>query len=260
MMLRRILLFAIVGVFSFSTLNCAFKRYEKREVSEFRVNLSGKTKVDLDNANGDIKVVKGDSVSGLVIRAEKIAKVKKRDLNKPFTEARVEIDSSSEIIKINTEFVDKSSIFRFDFDKGTVINFNITVPPGVKLSIDNVNGDLKLTEISNDIEANIINGNVDVDNVSGADKFEITNGKFRGSADSTKGMVINIINGGVDLKLDSTFSANFRIETVNGKITQEDLNFETLATEKNYLRGRIGSSNAEVKIDIVNGKVKLAGK
>jgi hypothetical protein len=57
-MVIRIFLFIILGVLAFSTLNCAFKRYEKREVSEFRVDLKGKTKVELDNANGDIKVVK----------------------------------------------------------------------------------------------------------------------------------------------------------------------------------------------------------
>jgi hypothetical protein len=260
MKIKRIVPYALAAALALSIIGCSFKRYEKREVSDYRVSLNGKTGIELANANGDIKVYKGDSASGIVIRAEKIAKVKKRDLNKPFTEARVEIDSTSEIIKINTEFESSNGIFRFDFGRDVEINFNISIPPGVKLSIDNTNGDLRITDISNDVQVSIVNGGVDVDNTSGLNKFDITNGKIKGSLDSTKGLIIDITNGGVDLKLDSTFSANFNIETVNGKITQENLNFETLTAENKYLRGKIGSSSAEVKIDVVNGKVKLSRK
>jgi hypothetical protein len=135
-------------------LNCTFKRYEKRESTEHRINLFGKTKVTLENFNGRIKVFKGDSASGLVIKVEKIAHVKKRDLDKLFTEAWVDIDSSSEIVRVTSGYEKSKGWLKFQFNdrnaNSTDMNYDITVPPGVKFSVENVNGDVDFTNIEND--------------------------------------------------------------------------------------------------------------
>ena len=264
MRIKTLLLITILGLFAFSSMDCVFKRYDKREVSDYTVGLYGKTKVALENFNGKIKVFKGDSTTGLIVKVEKIAQVKKRELDKPFTEAWVSIDSSSEIVRITSEYEKNKGLIKFKLNdkdaNSTRINYTITIPPGVKLSIVNVNGDIEFTNIENDLDVELINGDVIVDNISGLNKFDIANGKIKGSLDSTKGLTADILNGRVDLKLDSTFSANFKIDVGNGKIEYKDLNIETLQAEKKTLRGRIGDSNAEVKIDIGNGKVILKSK
>jgi hypothetical protein len=260
MKLRITVLYILLGFFALGSFNCAFKRYEKREVSEYRVNLDGKTKVTLENVNGKIDVYKGDSASGLVIKAEKIAKVKKRELNEPFTEASVDVDTSSEVVRIKSMMEKHKGFIRFDINGGTKINYTITLPPGVDFSVDNTNGNAGFTNISNNLNVEIINGSVNLDNASGSNKFDLTNGKVKGKLDSTKGMIIDIVNGRVDLELDSTFSAKFKIETVNGRISEENLNFNSIASNKKSLVGSLGDSDAEVKMDVVNGKVILKGK
>ncbi len=264
MKIRTLLLITLLGLFAFSSMDCTFKRYEKREVTEYKVGLNGKTKVTLENFNGKIKVFKGDSAAGLIIKAEKIAQVKKRELDKPFTEAWVSIDSSSEIVRITSEYEKSKGLIKFKFNdkdaNDTRINYTITIPPGVKFSIDNVNGDIELTNIENDLDIELLNGDVEVDNICGLNKFDIANGKIIGSMDSTKGLTADILNGKVDLKLDSAFSANFNIDIGNGRIVHEDLNFTILQSEKETLKGRLGNSDAEVKIDIGNGKVILKRK
>jgi len=260
MKLRITALYILLSLFALGSFNCAFRRYEKREVSEYRVNLEGKTKVTLENVNGKINVFKGDSTTGLVVKAEKIAKVKKRELNEPFTEASVEIDTTSEIVRIKSDIGKHKGFIRLDIDGGTKINYTITLPPGIGFSVNNTNGSASFTNISNDLNVEIINGGVTLDNASGNNKFDLTNGKIKGKLDSTKGMIIDIVNGGVTLELDSTFSAKFNIETVNGRIKQENLSFTSIASGKKSMVGRIGNSEAEVKMDIVNGKVVLKGK
>ncbi len=264
MKIKNLLLIILLFTFAFSSMDCTFKRYDKREVSEYKVNLAGKTKVTLENFNGKIKVFKGDSATGLVIKIEKIAHVKKRDLDKPFSEAWVSIDSSSEIVRITSEYQKSKGWLKFKFNdhdaNTTDMNYDITIPPGVKLSVENVNGDVDFTNIGNDLDISIINGDMDVDNIPGNNNINITNGKLKGSLDSTKGMKVDIINGKVDLALGNKFSADFKIETVNGRIEHENIDFATLTGEKKNLHGRIGESNAEVNIDIVNGKVILKAK
>lgn len=264
MKFKTLILVILFGAFAMSSMNCSFKRYDKREVSEHKINLYGKTKVAIENFNGRIKVFKGDSANGLIIKVEKIAHVKRRELDKPFTEAWVDIDSSSEIVRIRSDYEKSKSWLKFKFNgrdaNSTDMNYDITIPPGVKLSVENVNGDIDFTNIENDLDVTVINGDVDVDNVPGNNNFNLTNGKLRGSLDSTKGLKIDIINGRVDFALGSNFSGRFKVEVVNGKIQQEKLNFATLSSEKKTLRGRLGDSDAEINIDIVNGKVILKGK
>lgn len=264
MRIRTLLLITLLGLFAFSSIDCTFRRYDKREVSEYKVNLSGKTNVMIENFNGKIKCYRGDSATGLVVKAEITARVKKRDLEKPLTEAWVEIDSTSEIVKVTSEYEKSKGWLKFKFNNkdanSSEINYTITIPPGVKLSIYNVNDDIELTNIENDLDVELLNGDIEVDNASGVNRIKIANGKLKGSLDSTKGMSVEIINGKVDLKLDSTFSAYFKIDVGNGKIEQKNLNFGALSSDKETLRGRIGDSNAEVKIDMVNGKVILKGR
>jgi len=256
---KTILLFLLLAVFALSSANCSLKKYDKREVSEYKINTAGKTKVTLENISGTIKVYKGDSSSGLVIKAEKIAHVKKRDLDKPFTEASVEIDSSSEIIRITSETQKSKGFFKFEIDGGTRINYTITLPPGLKFSVDNTNGDVELNDLINDLDVTVVNGDVNINKTSGLNKFDITNGKMKGSMDSSKGLTVDIVNGGIKFDLGKNFSGNFNIETVNGKITQDNLDFKTIESEKHSFKGKLGDSNAEIKIDVVNGKVSLNG-
>src|SRR5512146_2078487 len=115
---KSLLLFFLIAVFVLSSAGCSLKKYDKREVSEYKINTAGKTKVTLENTIGTVKIYKGDSAAGLVIKAEKIAHVKKRDLDKPFTEASVEIDSSSDIIRITGEIQKSKGFFKFDINGG----------------------------------------------------------------------------------------------------------------------------------------------
>jgi DUF4097 and DUF4098 domain-containing protein YvlB len=259
MKIKWLLLLIITGLFAFSSLNCSLRRYEKRETSEYKINLTGKNKVTLDNVSGTIKVIKGDSATGLIVKAEKIAKVKKRDLDKPFTEAAVEIDTSSDAVHITSEIEKDKSFFKFQIGSGTKINYTITLPPGVKFSVDNTNGSIELNDLTNDLDVSVVNGSVEINKTSGENSFDITNGKLKGSMDSTKGLTVNIVNGGVDFNLGKNFTGNFKIETVNGRISQNDLEFTTVTSDRNSFKGKIGDSDKEIKIDVVNGKINLSG-
>lgn len=257
--MKRLLFISLTAIFAISSFNCSLKKYEKREVSEYKINTVGKTKITLENVSGTIKVNKGDSTTGLIVKAEKIAKVKKRDLDKPFTESSVEIDTSADIIRITSEMEKSKGFFKFEIGGGNRINYTITLPPGLKLSVDNTNGNVELNELTNDLDISVINGNIEVERTPGQNTFDITNGKMKGSLDSSKGFSVNVVNGNVDFTLGKNFSGNFKMETINGRISHDNLDFSTVVSEKNDFKGKLGDSDAEIKIDVVNGRIALTG-
>ncbi len=252
-----ILLIALV--LSFSSLNCLSKRYDKKETSEFRINLNGKSKILLENVNGTIELEKGDSADGLYVKADMIGYVKKKDLDKPLEDVSVKIDTAGNVIKVTGEYESEHSIFNFN-NKNPKINFILKVPAGLPIEIDNVNGDFDASNISNDFKITLVNGDIMFENTSGKNEIDVTNGKVRGNLDSTKGLSIDLINGSINLTIPKTYTGKLTADVVNGKINYNNLDLTNSSDEKKSLRAYIVNKDKEIKCDIVNGKITFTGK
>ena len=262
--IRGLIIFVML-VFVLSGTSCSLfkKRYKKLETEEHVISIDNKTKISLDNKYGDIRLFQNTSDSLLRIKIEKITHVKERDLDKPIQSIKVKVDTSGSVVSINTEYTKTKRFFNISFDDDNKTNFNIHVPGNIKIMIDNNNGDLFLTDISNEVYAELKNGDVKLEKVYGKTKLDIVNGKVKGDLDSTKGLDIEVKNGKVNLNLGESFSAKFKLDVKHGKIKKDDIIFEEegegiMTEDENSFEGYLGDSEAEVIIDIVNGKITLS--
>lgn len=262
--MRKKIIILITVLFIFSISGCGFlaKRYTKSETSEYRFNISGKKKLHLENVSGNINVHKSSDDSKIVVKAVKEAKVKKQDLDKPFEDAKIDIDSNSDVISVSTDIKRKGGFKLFSLGGNVKVEYDLYIPEGIEIEIENVNGDIYSKNLSNNLDISLVNGDVEVENYSGELDCEVTNGSFKGEIDLTSGMNISIINGGVSLSLNSFMDANITAETVNGKITDENLPLRDVKKEKKKFRAKLGDkeTNVEINIETVNGKIKLLGK
>lgn len=254
------LIIVLIGGILFSGCSLFQKRYEKTEKKEISVNVSGKKKVVLDNTNGDIKVVKNSSDSTLIVKAEGTFHLTKRELDEDKDRIKIKIDSTGDVITIKTDYVREKRFFSFHFNLGSEIDYELLVPEGIEVSIDNTNGKAEISEISNTVKVNLTNGNVTLHNPTGLVKVDITNGKIKGELDSAKGLNLKITNGSIALSLGEKFSGKFRIETVNGIIKTNDLSFKDVSNDKKNFKGTLGSGDADIIMETVNGSIKLSGK
>jgi len=238
------------------------KKYTKTETSNFRIYAGNKKRISLENINGNVMISQISDSNTLTIKAFKEIKVKKKYLETPFDEIVVELDTNSEIISVKTEINQKGSDAIFNFDRKQRVDYEIYLPSNIEIEIDNVNGLVTTSGLSNNLTISQINGDVDVSNFTGKLECEITNGSFSGKIDSTNGININTINGNVTLFLNNYMNANIRAESVNSRITDENLQFRDLMKEKKLLRGKLGNINTDVdiKIETINGKIKLYGR
>ncbi len=57
-------------------------------------------------------------------------------------------------------------------------------------------------------------------------------------------------------------NANVRAESINGKITDENLQFKDIMREKKLFKGKLGNGdpNVDIRIETVNGRIKLYGR
>ena len=179
MKIKNILQFLIILLISLSIFSCSMlsRKYEKRETIEYKVNTQNKTKLSVSNISGKFTISRSDSATGLVINAEKIGHVKKKDLDKPLDQIKINIDTSSDVITVNSETERRKGWIHFDMHADEV-NYDIKLPPGIKLSIEDVNGDIDLNSISNETTISAVNGKITFSNLTGIHDLSTTNGSI----------------------------------------------------------------------------------
>lgn len=258
MIYRIILLFISFLIFPLLFLNCG--RYEKKEVETYYLNITGKDKITLFNETGKIKISKSDSAGLLVIKAEKISMVRKKDLDKPLQDLKVTLDTISNEISVTGERTKQWRFFISFRRQRNEIDFEVKVPDNVEVKVTNHNGKIELLGGQNEMDVSVTNGSIDFQELTGKVRLDATNGHLNGSVDSTEGMKLDVVNGSVNLAIGPAFTGSVSAEVVNGRISRENLNFTQVTEDKKEFKGVLGSSKPELNIEVVNGKIKLHGK
>lgn len=261
---KKLLPLILIIVFFISSLQgCSFfqKRYEKTETREFKISSAGKTKIILENKNGNIIVRKNSSDSMILLNAEIKVNVTKKELNEPLKNFEISIDTSSNEIRISNKTTYREEEFlNFGNWHNNGINYTLYLPNGLDADISSTNGKLEASDISNNITGSTVNGKISFVNTSGLLKLETTNGKISAELDSTRGMTLDVVNGSINLKLSPSFSGIFHVDWVNGSFKYDDFNFQDVNKDKKFFKGKIGNSGSEIKISTVNGSIKLYKK
>ncbi len=251
----------IVSTMVFSSCSLFAPRYEKVEKGEYSISATGKKKFSLNNVNGKIKVIRTTDQSSIVVKYEKTAYVRKKDLGSPLSEITLNLDTAGTDVKIETDFENERNVIHFGNDQSNKIDYEIYVPEGILVNLDNTNGSIDLLKLSNDVKASTTNGSIKIDNVSGKMELETTNGTIRGSIDSTKGITAETVNGEIKLNLSNHVSASVEADVVNGSVRTDGLNFKDMTAEKNkkYFKGTLRNGDAKIKLETTNGSIRLTG-
>lgn len=259
---KTILQILVIFTVALASFSCSLlsKKYEKREKVEYTINSIGKTKLVLDNTSGHINVSRSDSVKGLIINAEKIGRVKKKDLDKPLENLTIDMDTSGSVITVTSHVAKDKSWIHFDFHTDNEINYDIKLPPWLALSVESVNGDISIGSIQNESDINLVNGDIRFDNLSGTQSLSVTNGSIKGTIDTVKNLKLDVVNGKVALNIGKAYTGEVKADVVNGKISYDSLTISDVSSDKKSMHGYIGNKQNEISISVVNGKISLTGK
>jgi hypothetical protein len=247
-----LLAFIAAGIPACSLLK---KRSEKKERTEYKITGKNKTGISIENTNGEIKVSKSDDTLGVItINAEKIARVRKDDIDKPIENLNVNIDTSGSTVKVTTEY---QKVYEgwFNHDNNAKVNYDVRVPANMKVDVDNTNGAITLSSLAGDIKVETTNGSTTMNKCSGYISVDGVNGSISGNFDSTKGISIGVVNGAVKLGGMKNISAEVSASTTNGKVKFNNLSFSNMNVEKRSLSGTLGSGKNIIKVTSVNGSI-----
>lgn len=256
-MKNKILFIALVGFIALGLTGCS-ERYTKTDNEDFTLNANGKTKIIVDNINGDITVVKSDDPNTIKISAIKEVRVSRRDKDKPLDEVKIDVDESGNTIRVETKINDGIRKGLFRRRVSYKVTYKLFVPANMDVDIHNVSGDINVAGNDGNIRIDVVNSDITLNKVTGRIDIESVNGKVDGNIYSSKGIVINSINGKIDLFLSENINARINADVVNGRINHTGLDFKNQIAEKRSFIGILGQPDIDINIDMVNGRIEFS--
>ena len=221
--------------------------------------LSATGRVNLGNINGGVKIKVWDRAA---VQVDAVKKAYRRDR---LAEARIEVTSTEENIRIKTEYPEQNQTFRKDerrYDNPAIVEYALTVPRKATLeSIELVNGQLDIEGVEGNVKASSINGQVIARGLMGEARLSTVNGPLQATftqLDESKPISLGSVNGNVTLIIPSDSNASIRAGTVHGSISND---FGMQIKHGEYvghsLDGQIGAGGPRIKLGNVNGAIRI---
>jgi DUF4097 and DUF4098 domain-containing protein YvlB len=228
-----------------------------KDTEEFSFKINDGGRISLENINGDIQVTggTGDTV--------KITANKKAGEQEYMDELKIIVDSDSDFIRIETRHPSNNgSWMNWGDNHSGSVSYVMTVPAGVNLDkISTVNGDVEISAMNGKVKAETVNGDLTASGLTADVDLETVNGGVHAEFDSLGGsqrVSAEAVNGRIVLKLPADSSARVHAETVNGSINAKDFDLEI---DKGFVGrecdGEIGSGEARISLDTVNGSISI---
>ncbi len=145
-------------------------------------------------------------------------------------------------------------------DHDVRVDFQVTVPAGVRVSAHTVNSDVSVTGVTSEVRAGTVNGGVDVQTDGGPVSASAVNGSVHASLlhyHPTQDMRFTSVNGSVIVELANDVNADVELSTVNGRFTTDFPVTLSGRIDPRQLRARLGQGGPRIVIRTVNGNVEL---
>jgi DUF4097 and DUF4098 domain-containing protein YvlB len=214
------------------------------------VPLSSTGRVSLENINGNV------TVTGWERNEVQIDAVKKARDQQKLDEARIEVDASSDSVRIKTKYPEGHNN-----NNPATVTYELHVPRQAHLDhIDLVNGSLTVSQVNGDIDGSLINGKTDLRDLSGRLNISAVNGTITAnykSLDNVREIHLKSVNGAINLGLPASPNAEVSASTVNGGISTD---FPLQVKGKfvgHHLDGTLGNGGTRIELSNVNGSIRL---
>jgi DUF4097 and DUF4098 domain-containing protein YvlB len=221
--------------------------------------LAGGGRVSLSNVNGGVRVTSWDR------NEVKVDAVKRARRAERLREAEIRIEARADSIRIETDYPEYRHGDRRRWDRDdqpATVEYTLTVPRSAVIEDFNlINGGLELENLTGPVKANSINGRVSARALSGPVNLSVINGALEVGFDRLaegQSVTLSSVNGPVTLTLPSDASAHLRASTVHGSI-KNDFNLPVRVGQYvgRDLEGRLGAGLARVRLSNVNGQINL---
>jgi DUF4097 and DUF4098 domain-containing protein YvlB len=224
------------------------------ETEEFHQTypLSANGRIDLANINGPVQIKAWDR------NEVKVDAIKRAGSKHDVDEVQIKIDSGKDSLSIRTEYARHDHTWTRN-DPGSV-DYMLMVPRNSRLDdINLVNGNLEIEGVSGEVRASCVNGRLRARNLSGRTQLSTVNGNLEANLDRLSSPVeVSSVNASVLLTLPSDAKADIEASTVSGSISNDfGIRVANHKWVGHELNGELGGGGTRVRVNNVNGRIEI---
>ncbi|MDX6709019.1 MAG: hypothetical protein QOH96_35, partial [Blastocatellia bacterium] len=259
---RRILLYLAIFAISLVSSGTALtqKSDELREEFHQTYKLTPNGRVSLENINGAVHITTWDQ------NEVKVDAIKHAYNQERLSEAKIEVESDADSLRIKTVYPYRNLSFSNDDDRRNYnpasVEYTLTVPRNARIdSVEVINGAVDVRSVTGSVKATSINGDVRADGLAGDVKLATVNGAAHatfGDLTNVRIVTVGSVNGSVELVIPSDVNAQIRANTVHGAIKND---FGIPVRHGQYvgrdLSATLGRGGIQIRLDNVNGEINI---
>jgi hypothetical protein len=229
----------------------------REERFEKTYELTGVRKVRLQNVNGPVSIESG----GEHLKVVAVKTVKRGSDSDVLKDTEIRVTKTGSSIEIETILPKQGRFFQwslFGRSGSAEVSYQITLPAGVAMEAETVNGRIGASKRTGDLVLSTVNGTVKVDGQDGPLKVNTVNGSVEVTfASAMRQASLETVNGSVTVTCAKDSSIRCSLQTTNGRIQSE---FPVTIEGKwgpKEARGSINGGKESLAVETVNGDVRL---
>jgi DUF4097 and DUF4098 domain-containing protein YvlB len=248
--------------------------FEASEDFSFTMAVTTQNALVARGINGNVLVFADGAATSVTVDGTKTVKSESvADAQAYLGNLNVNITSTATVISATTQQPANTG------GRSLRVDYRITVPPSLRVDIDNLNGNIGVAGIVNNVAVDNLNGNVELDDITGNAGVTLANGNIEidnllgsGTAMTTNGNVIGDVvlplngtlslhttNGNAVLSIPQNTSADLTASLTNGQITVTNLVVNNPVQTPTSLNGTLGAGEGTIDLRTTNGDIDIAG-
>jgi hypothetical protein len=221
-----------------SDISSPVAQHYAEDTVPIEIELEKQTNFLLESISGDIKIEGLEDSNTIIINAQKrVGSFSITDAQNHLEDLQIEIAENDDEIVITSQHEDSSDEVIME------IHYSILVPSDMTITINNITGDIFLTDVQTDVMIDLVDGHIDA---------------ILPMQDDTA-VQMAVVDGGIDLKIPSQVSAFLDASVINGSVEIMGLIVKPSEQMEDSLTGILGDGSGSINLHVVNGKINIEG-
>ena len=233
------------------------RNFDARAAFSFEVTVAHQRRIRLEAISGNVEINGKPGIRSVIVTGERIVEsTSRRDADDHLDDLEVQVRDLTDEVFVQT-IQPRNSLHR-----NYVVHYTITVPQDLAVEVTHVNGNLAIEAIENDVAVEHVNGNVRLGSIVGNAFAQVVNGFIDSDVTMPRDGTITLTtsNGGIDLTIPVSTSAELSASVNNGQIQTANLALQNPSELPQSLEGTLGDGAGTIDLTTLNGNINVRGR
>ena len=142
------------------------------------------------------------------------------------------------------------------------VDYDVKVPRSISLKITATNSAIEVKSVTGLVKVDAVNSDINLAGVERGADVTTVNGRVVVNLANVgaDGVRIKSTNGAIEVGVPSSGKATFAARVTNGAVEVENLQIQTTEKDHRRLEGTIGGGGPDIRLETMNGLIKIVGR